>query len=273
LKCKILILTMVFFMLCGCSPSINEVGPKKEVSCYSEKFFECDGKKEISIYCDFGNIEFFNWDKKTIKLEIKKKIIGVLKNENLNEDSDDRLNEKLDDFKIELIEEKDKLNFDIKYTGKNDSSVNKMVDLKIYLPEFIDVLNLHLDEGWVKFHDDLKGILNADTNIADIEINKLIGKVNIKGNMGNVSILEGRISKNSSIVKNIGSISIKSQFEEGGDYIINTGAGNIDIKASKDSKVSFESIGAVEKNDFEEYNYPTKVKVNTSIGKISIKEY
>ena len=91
--------------------------------------------------------------------------------------------------------------------------------------------------------------------------------------MGNVSILEGRISKNSSIVKNIGSISIKSQFEEGGDYIINTGAGNIDIKASKDSKVSFESIGAVEKNDFEEYNYPTKVKVNTSIGKISIKEY
>ena len=49
----------------------------------------------------------------------------------------------------------------------------------------------------------LKGILNADTNIADIEINKLIGKVNIKGNMGNVSILEGRISKNSSIVKTL----------------------------------------------------------------------
>jgi hypothetical protein len=42
---------------------------------------------------------------------------------------------------------------------------------------------------------------------------------------------------------------------------------------SKNSKVSFESVGAIEENDFKEYNYPTKVKVNSSIGKISIKEY
>lgn len=98
--------------------------------------------------------------------------------------------------------------------------VNKMVDLKIYLPKCIDVLNLYLDKGWVKFHDDLKGILNADINMADIEINKFTGTVNIKGDMGNVSILDGRISKNSSIIKNIGSISIKSQFEEGGSILL-----------------------------------------------------
>ncbi|HHX18133.1 MAG TPA: hypothetical protein GX727_04655 [Clostridium sp.] len=262
---KILILVMIFFILCGCSSSIIEVSPKKEVNCYSEKIFECTENNEISISCDFGNIEFFNWDKKTIKLEIKKKIIGISQNDNLDE--------KLDDFKIELIEEKDKVNLDIKYTGKNESMINKMVDLKIYLPKDIDILNLYLEKGRVKFHDDLKGILNADTDMADIEINKFIGTINIKGNQGNVSISDGKISKNSSIVKNIGSISIKSHFDEGGEYIINTGTGNIDLLVSKNSKVSFESVGAIEENDFKEYNYPTKVKVNSSIGKISIKEY
>lgn len=260
---------MAFFILCGCSSSIIEVSPKKEVSCYSEKLFEWAEDSEISISCDFGNIEFFNWDKKVIKLEIKKKVIGILQSDNLN----DNLDERLDDFKIELIEDNDKLNLDIKYTGKDESMVNKMVDLKIYLPKCIDVLNLYLDKGCVKFHDDLKGILNADINMADIEINKFTGTVNIKGDMGNVSILDGRISKNSSIIKNIGSISIKSQFEEGGEYIINTGTGNIDLWVSKDSKVSFESVGAIEENDFREYNYSTKVKVKSSIGKISIKEY
>jgi|BioPla2DNA2_1021312.scaffolds.fasta_scaffold28471_3 hypothetical protein len=265
LSWKILILVMIFFILCGCSSSIIEVSPKKEVNCYSEKIFECTENNEISISCDFGNIEFFNWDKKTIKLEIKKKIIGISQNDNLDE--------KLDDFKIELIEEKDKVNLDIKYTGKNESMINKMVDLKIYLPKDIDILNLYLEKGRVKFHDDLKGILNADTDMADIEINKFIGTINIKGNQGNVSISDGKISKNSSIVKNIGSISIKSHFDEGGEYIINTGTGNIDLLVSKNSKVSFESVGAIEENDFKEYNYPTKVKVNSSIGKISIKEY
>ncbi|NLI59143.1 MAG: hypothetical protein GX387_11630 [Clostridium sp.] len=269
LRYKILIIIMAFFILCGCSSSIIEVSPKKEVSCYSEKLFEWAEDSEISISCDFGNIEFFNWDKKVIKLEIKKKVIGILQSDNLN----DNLDERLDDFKIELIEDNDKLNLDIKYTGKDESMVNKMVDLKIYLPKCIDVLNLYLDKGWVKFHDDLKGILNADINMADIEINKFTGTVNIKGDMGNVSILDGRISKNSSIIKNIGSISIKSQFEEGGEYIINTGTGNIDLWVSKDSKVSFESVGAIEENDFREYNYSTKVKVKSSIGKISIKEY
>lgn len=269
LKYKTIILAIFYFTLCGCSSSVIVAGPRKEVSSYGEKIFECTKDDEISIYCDFGNIEFFNWDKKVIKLEIKKKIIGILQNDNLN----NNLDEKLDDFKIELIEKNDKINLDIKYTGKNENTVNKMVDLKIYLPKSMNVLNLHLDEGWVKFHDDLKGILNADINMADIEINKFIGTVNIKGNVGNVSILDGKISKNSSIVKSIGSISIKSQFEEGGDYIIDTGTGNIDLWVSKDSKVSFESTGAIEKNDFKEYNYPTKVKVNSFIGKISIKEY
>ena len=70
---------MAFFILCGCSSSIIEVSPKKEVSCYSEKLFEWAEDSEISISCDFGNIEFFNWDKKVIKLEIKKKVIGIYK--------------------------------------------------------------------------------------------------------------------------------------------------------------------------------------------------
>lgn len=265
MKYKNLIIAIAFFILCGCSSPMVEVSPKKEVSCYSEKILECTESSEISISCDFGNIEFFNWDKKAIKLEMKKKIIGFWENDNLDE--------KLDDFKIESIEKDGKIHFNIKYIGKDNDELDKMIDLRVYMPKDIEVLNLDLDRGSLKFYDDLKGVLNADTNMADIEINKFIGTINIKGDIGNVNILGGRISKESSIVKKIGSISIKSQFEEGGDYIINTGTGNIELWVSGNSKVSFESVGAIEENDFKEYNYPTKVKVNSSVGKISIKEY
>lgn len=265
MKCKILIVGIVFLIFYGCSSSIVEIGPKKEVSSYSEELFECTENNEMSISCDFGNIEFFNWDKKLIKLEVKKRVTGAWENGNLNE--------KLNDFKIEPIEEEGKIYFNIKYIGKDKETLNMTVDLRVYMPKYIDVLNLDLDRGSIKFHDDLKGVLNADTNTVDIEINNFVGAVNIKGDNGNVNILGGRIFKESSIVKNIGSISIKSQFDEGGDYIINTGIGNIELLVSKNSKVSFEGVGAIEENDFKEYNYPTKVKVNSSVGKISIRKY
>ncbi|MDQ2085862.1 hypothetical protein RBH29_05350 [Herbivorax sp. ANBcel31] len=265
MKYKIIIIAAMFFIFYGCSASVIEVGPKREVNSYSEKLFEVNENDEISISCDSGNIEFFNWDRKEVKLEIKKRVTGIWQNNNLDE--------KLHDFKVELIEEDNKIYFDVEYTGKDRNSTDKIVDLKIYIPRCVHVLNLDLDRGNVKFHDDLRGILNVDINTADIEINKFIGKINIKGDVGNVRILNGKLSENSSIIQNIGSINIKSEFEEGGEYRINTGTGNIELWAPENSKVSFESVGAIEENNFKENNYPTKVRVNSSMGKISIKKY
>ena len=120
----------------------------------------------------------------------------------------------------------------------------------IYLPKSVDVLNLKLDIGNIKFHDDLKGILNADINTANMEINKFDGVVNIKGDVGNVRISNGKIEGESSIIKNIGSISVKAEFKEEGKYLFKTGTGNIDLILPDNSQIAFESIGELEINEF-----------------------
>jgi len=45
-------------------------------------------------------------------------------------------------------------------------------------------LKLKTDIGNIKFYDDIKGVLNADINMANMEINRFVGVVNIEGDVG-----------------------------------------------------------------------------------------
>lgn len=238
---------------------------KKEVSLYSEKIVEAGGPLVLDIFCDSGNIEMYTWDKDGVKFEMTKRVRGT--------ESEEILSQKLNNFNIDINENENKIIFKSEYKGKDKNPIDKSIDLKIYVPKAEKTLNLKLDIGNIKFYDDIKGVLNADINMANMEINRFVGVVNIEGDVGNVKISSGKISGKSSIVKNIGNISVKAEFEEGGDYTFKTGTGNIDLMLPYGSKVSFESVGELEVNEFNDFNHSTKAKVETSMGKIAITGY
>ncbi len=249
----------------ACTSSTVEPGPKKEVNSYIERVIKADSPLALNLSCDSGNIEVYAWESSEIKFEVTKRVRGVLKKEVLSE--------KLKNFDIEINKDESKIFFRSEYVGKDKNPIDRSIDLIIYLPKSVDVLNLKLDIGNIKFHDDLKGILNADINMANMEINKFDGVVNIKGDVGNVRISNGKIEGESSIIKNIGSISVKAEFKEEGKYLFKTGTGNIDLILPDNSQIAFESIGELEINEFSDSDYPTKAHVETSMGKIAIKKY
>jgi hypothetical protein len=249
----------------GCTSAGTVLGPKREVNSYSEKTVEAEKPLVLDIVCDSSNIEVYTWDKNEVKFEMTKRVRGA--------EAEEVLAQKLDSFNVDIDKNESNIVFKAEYKGKDKNPIDKSIDLKIYIPKAENTLNLKLDIGNIKFYDDIKGVLNADINMANMEINRFVGVVNIKGDVGNVKISSGRISGKSGIIKNIGSISVKAELEKGGDYTFKTGTGNIDLMLPKESEVSFESVGELEVNEFSDFSYPTKAKVETSMGKIAITGY
>jgi hypothetical protein len=95
------------------------------------------------------------------------------------------------------------------------------------------------------------------------------------------------MSGNSKVKKNSGNISIKSEFDEYGEYTFNTGRGRIDVYAPSDSRSSFETVGELEINEFADNQclglltdsgaklkgQLGKVSINSGIGRIAVRKY
>jgi len=259
-----LIALLQTFLFSACTVSMVEPGPKNEVNSYIERVIKADKPLVLDLFCDSGNIEVYTWEKSEIKFEVTKRVRGVLKKEILSE--------KLKNFNIEINKEDSKIIFKSGYGAKDKNPIDRCIDLIIYLPKGVNTLNFKVDIGNIKFHDDIKGILNADISMANMEINRFVGVVNIKGDVGNVRISNGRIEGESSIIKNIGSISVKAELEEKGKYLFKTGTGNIDLMLPDNSQIAFESMGELEVNEFVDFGYPANAYVETSMGKIAIRK-
>ena len=250
--------------LSGCASS-NDIGPKREVSEYSEKTLKVEQLLELGLISDSGDIEVYTWDKDMVKFEITKIIRGT-------KDSAD-LEKKLKDFNISVSQDQAKVALKCEYKGDIKSQSDRRVDLKIYIPKKIKSIDYKIDTGNIKFLDDIKGELKGDTNMANVDINRFEGQISLKGSMGNVNIANGKISGNSSITEDMGSISVKSGFEDNGSYAFAVNIGNIDLKLPSDSHISFESVGQLEINEFPDAAYPAKMKLSSGMGKISIRRY
>jgi len=249
----------------GCSNVKKYIGPKTEVISYDEKIITVANPVEIAITGQTGNIEVYNWDEKEVKFEITKKIKGS---------KDENINEKLKNIRIiSNIKGETDISFEWKYEGPNKGPLDKSVDLKIYLPKKVRLIKYKLDIGKIKIYDDVKYDIFADLNMANIEINKFEGRLNIKGEMSNLKISGGLIKSGSSVKLNMGNINIKAECEVNGSYEFETRMGNIDLALPVNSSVSFENNGYVQINEFEAEEYPTKIKIKSEMGRICINKY
>lgn len=267
MKFRIIMTVIIISMsiLQGCSALNFNVGPKKEVRAYSEKILSVEQPLELEIKSDFSNTEIYGWDKYEVKFEITKKVRGIQDKKVLAE--------KLEDFDINISQNVNKVEFKSEYKGSIKSPADKSVDLRVFIPRKTKFMVFALGVGSMKFYDDIKGELKITMDMANIEVNKFEGAIKVDGNMGNFKIGNGKISGDSHVIVKAGNISIKAAHEENKSFRYETDIGNVDLLLPVSSKISIETIGTLEVNEFAKSANTGKVTAISKMGKISIKKY
>ncbi|AEV68533.1 hypothetical protein [Acetivibrio clariflavus] len=284
MRYKAIILFFMMFTLsaCGITQWKNDIEIKK--SSYSEKTVDARGKFNFDISCDMANISIYTWKRDEIKFEMATKLNGKFKKE--------LTDKKPGNFDIDIKTDDNTVFLKSIYKRGNSDNINAVAEYTIYMPKSIDNMNFKVDNGKIKLLDDFRGTLNAELDNTDIEINRFDGVLNISGDKGNVKISGGKISGSSKVVKKEGNISIKSEFDLNGEYELYTSLGHIDLLIPADTKIDFETVGELTKNEFKknvhevtlerkgfEQSYgkydgkPPKVRVKSDLGKISIGKY
>ncbi|MDP4092568.1 MAG: hypothetical protein Q8920_04335 [Bacillota bacterium] len=261
-----LVLSLLFCLLFyGCSQEVIAVGPKTELTASSEKILNVSQALNLSVNCDYANIEFYSWDKKNIKFEITKFVRGLRTNQ--------KLKNELDNIKTGVVQDGANISFTSVCSGNIKSPSDTGINLIVYLPKKIDALYYKLDTGSVKFHDDIAcKQLKANVSAVNTEIKGFKGAINFTGDAANLRIENGRIAGNSSVKINMGNLYVTASYSEGSSYTFETEMGVIELTAPEASQISFETQGSVDINEFAGASYPTVIKVVNSMGRITIRK-
>jgi hypothetical protein len=260
----VIVLMTVVLIPSGCSNKHESFLPKIEVSDYCERTAKIEHALELNLASDFSNIEVYTWDRKEVKFEITRRL----------RDSEDRevLEKRLADLSIDVEQQENKITFRSEYKGTIKGKNDKNLDLRLFLPQKIRVMNYRIGSGSIKFLDDIKCELNILSKSADIKMNKFSGKLDIEGEIGNVELAGGKIRNNSEIKEKVGNINVNAELEERGTFSFETDVGNVDLVLPKDSDVQVESIGNIAVNDFTYNLLSPKVMVKSNLGKVTIRK-
>lgn len=259
------VLLLPAFLLAACSLSQVSVGPKREVVEYEERLMPADKPLNLEIISDSGNIEVYSWDRREVKLEINKVVRGLMKKEVLEKE--------LKKYAVDNQGGDSGIRVRTYCGGSEKNPADRRIDMRVFIPKVMEGIRCNLDIGTLKFHDDIRCELSIQTNMANVDINRLEGLIRLEGNMGNVRIDGGRLLGGSSIREKMGNITIKAEYEEGGSYCFETEMGNIDLKVPSDAPVSFDSIGRVDSSDFPVASHKTRVRTVSGMGTITVKKY
>jgi len=251
-------------VLCGCASQNADIGPKREVAAYSEHVFKVSKPPGVDITSDSGNIEIYSWDRKEVKFEVTKKIRGIREK--------DLLEKELEGFKVDIEQQGDDIFYQTSYKGHMKNQIDRAVDLKIFIPKKIKSIDCRLDLGKIKIYDDLECELNMTINMANVDINRFEGKINLDADMCDLRISNGRLDADSKVKINMGSIQIKGEYQ-GGSYDFDTNMGNVELNIPAGLKVSLETVGTVEANEIESGDYPVALRIRSGMGKIALKKY
>lgn len=269
MKFRLLLCTLVFSLLCGCSSADINIGRKYETGAHYTKSFNVTGPVQLSINGQYVNVELYTWEKDEVKLEVTCRLRGALEKEELDS--------RIKDFYINTKESNGIISFISGYKGNNKGIDEEIVDLRVFTAKNIASINMEIGNGSIRLLDDLNCRLSAVLDKVNTEINRLEGSINLKVNMGNVRLCGGKLMGESNIVTTMGNIDVKTAFDEQGSYRFETKVGNIDLMVPEKSRVSFYCKGTVETNQFNSTSnstmYPCRVTVVSEIGEISIKKF
>ncbi len=263
LRLFILLIAASLF-LTSCSSDFK-ILPKKEATAYSEKTYSVKNAVKINFDCDNANIEFYTWNKDDVKIESTKRTRG--------NSSEEILKEELAKFEINESQDNSTINFKSRYDGLIKEDAGKSIDLKVYLPIKVDSVHFNVKTGSVKFVDDIScNIIDGSIDTGNCEILHMKGCLVFSGDISNLKLKSGILTGGSKVTINTGNIYTNSYYTEGKNYSYENDIGTVEICAPATSKISFETIGMTEANDFSSNTYPTVVKVKNNMGKITIRK-
>jgi hypothetical protein len=179
----------------------------------------------------------------------------------------------LENFKIATEKNGGRVVFNSEYKGSIKNPSDKSVDLKVYIPKKVDSIDIKLDTGTIKFFDDVRSEINLNVDSVNVDINKLIGRVIMVADMGDLRISGGKLESGSSIKTNFGNIRVKTELEETGEYYFGTNVGSIDLSLPEGTEFDVEAKGSIRSNEFEQCFSGAKIKLESKMGDINLTRY
>jgi len=261
--CRAALIVFLILILCSCKDK-DYTANKTEVRADITESYSLDSIPELYLSLANANIEIFTWNKDLIKFEVSKRLIGTSDREELSNE--------LGKYNIKINNEDLKIKITESYKGNTDNIIEKYADIKIYTKNKMNVIKLKIKKGNVKFYDEMNSSLSTDFDKVDLEMNRFYGTVNVKSNLGNVSIKNSFLSGDTNIVLNNGNIYIKSEFDMRGIHKLKTKTGNIDLIIPDAKNLAVNCKGNVETNEFEDLSINPIVHAESKIGIIRVKK-
>ncbi len=260
-----LIQISIVFLLSSCGKQETEPMPRREVSIYSERTVSTVSPYRLAITCDYGNLEFYNWDRKEIKFEVTHKVRAGR--------TEEELQSMLEKFRIKTSEKNGNVSFLCGYNGKEGKYEDTFSLIRIFMPEKPGAVECKVAQGKMNFFDDLNCDLNLEVGKTEVEINRLKGVIKYTGKNGNLRISSGELNSNSSITTTTGNIRIKSDFETPGNYSLNTGTGIIELDIPSSLNAVFENNGRTDATEASSGEDCSQFLLKCGVGKIDIKRF
>lgn len=255
----------VIVIIIAWQASSHEELPVMDASRYSEKLLQVSESIELSVQSEGGTIELFGWDKRQVKLEITKKISGS--------ESKNDLEKKLESFNIQVAQKEGQISFRSEYKGSLKDSIKPWVALKVYMPVRTPKTSLQLGRGSIILNDDIRTDLNILTGTVHTDIGRLVGKLTLKGDGGNLEVHGGMLLSGSRVTLGSGNLYIKAEHDSNGDYVYDTGIGNVELLLPGSSRVNLLTVGMVEVNEFRSVGKGGQIRLVSQLGRIAIRSY
>ena len=262
MKPKLLpVLIALALILTSCS---NNELPRLEVTSYMEKTVYTDIPLQMDIECENGATEVYSWNRNEVKLEITKIIRG--------NEARSVLLKRLDGFNVGIDREAERLALKCRFRSGNRNTEGR-INLKLYIPKKTSSFSLIQKSGSITFLDDFDGDIDINAEKLDLNINSLEGKLTCMLEKGDLRVVSGELESDSSALISKGNIRIKASFECSGNYSFKTDYGILELCIPQSTNAVFDTFGLLEAGDFNVGVNPSRFRLESKIGKISILKF
>lgn len=215
------------FLAVSCGSEVKL--PVRNSAEYAEKTVEVKLPLQLKLDCENCDVEIYCWKGQDVKFEYTTSVTGRYTTEELTK--------KLEHFGIKALSSHRKVIFGSKYT--QSSKAEGKIELRVYIPQKTESIELSCKKGKLKIFDDVEGELAIRADILDVDINRFDGKLNCSIKEGNVRLTAGKLSDGSSIETGRGNIHVKAEYEPSGAYSFIAQEGLLDIFLPRDLNVAF----------------------------------
>jgi len=259
----IFIIIIIVFTGCGDKDTVTF---KHGESLYKNSLIEiAKDINTIDIDINSGNLQIYCWDKKEIKFEAKHTIRDNKTNEELQK--------QLKKYSIVSEEQENTFFFTVDYKGNVKDIQNIYTDVKLTIPRRISKISISQQHGSIIIEDKFEGDISAELDSVNSEIKALKGKLSFKCETGNFRLNSGKLSNESFVDINSGSIYLKTECQEQSKYSFQTQSGNIELNFPVNSNILLKSYGTVQNNQFTGVEGNIVIETSTKMGEISVNGY